>query len=150
MREAWCAKRDACSPKSLKIERATPHARHAWCVFVLGSRIHRSGSGQHASREPTMTSFYGFSRVPTKILAWDPATTTCWPIRRLHSLLILFVLHATQCDWWYVSGEVCQSGWGIPSTIWHFIKGIYKDSIRNGNIWDNIAEAIDVKTFIFR
>ena len=52
MREAWCVKRDACSPKSLKIGRATPHARHAWCVFVLGSRIHLSGSGQHASREP--------------------------------------------------------------------------------------------------
>ena len=70
---AWCVKRDACSPKSSKIERATPHARHAWCV------IHRSGSGQHASREPTMTSFYGFSRVPPpppKILACDPGTTT--------------------------------------------------------------------------
>ena len=36
--------------------------RVARCVFVLGSRIDRSGSGQHASREPTMTSFYVFSR----------------------------------------------------------------------------------------
>ena len=55
--------REACSPKSLKIERATPHTRDASRVFVLGSRIHRSGSGQQASREPTMTSFYLFSRV---------------------------------------------------------------------------------------
>ena len=44
--------------------------RDAWCVFVLGSRI------QHASREPTMTSFYGFCRVPPKILAYDPGTST--------------------------------------------------------------------------
>ena len=94
----------------------TPHTREAWCVFteiignrksdstctscvfVLGSRIHRSGSGQHASREPTMTSFDGFSRVPPPPpqdpCMWSriPGTTTCWPIRRLHSLLFLFVL----------------------------------------------------------
>ena len=46
--------------------------RDARCVFVLGSRIYRSGSSQHASREPTMTSFDGFSRVSPKILACDP------------------------------------------------------------------------------
>ena len=35
MREAWCVKRDACSPNSLKIERATPHVRHSWCMMRI-------------------------------------------------------------------------------------------------------------------
>ena len=51
--------------------------RDALCIFDLGSRIHRSGRGQHASREPTMTSFYGFSQVPLEILACDPGTIMC-------------------------------------------------------------------------
>ena len=40
MREAWSLKRDACSSKSLKIERATPHARHAWCVMRIRLAYH--------------------------------------------------------------------------------------------------------------
>ena len=37
----------------------------------------------------TMTSFYGFSRVPPKIFACDQRTT-CWSIRILHSLFFVF------------------------------------------------------------
>ena len=66
MRDAWSVMRDACSPKSLKIEGATPHARHTWCVFVFWLAY------SPLSREPTMTSFDGCSRVPPKILACDP------------------------------------------------------------------------------
>ena len=139
IREAWCVERDACSPKSLKRERATPHARHAWCVFVLGSRIHRSGSGQHASREPTMTSCYGFSRVTppppprsSHVIEGQRADPFVDYTRSSFLICALFWRHLHVMIRIY--GEAGQS---VRNTQHYYYKTSlkeYKDSIRDENI----------------
>ena len=152
MREAWCVFTEI-------IENRKSDSTCTSCVMrdvysFLGSRIHRFGSGQHASREPTMTSFYGFSRVPPKILACDPGTTTFWPICTLHSLFLLFVLLL----WWLLYSAVIDDTYleklinlveEHPALYNTYLKE-YKGIIRIGNIWDSIAEARDVETLIFR
>ena len=105
MREAWCV-----FTEIIENRWATPHARHAWCVFVLGSRIHRSRSGQHASREPTMTSFDGFSQVPPKILACDPGFQGQ---PRADPFVDYIVFFSCLCSFLVTITLLCQATWLI-------------------------------------
>ena len=129
--------------------------RDAWCVFVLGSLWGRSTRITRAYQYgSTMTSFYWFSRVPSKILACDQGSTTYWPIYTLHSLLLLFMLLL----WWLIYSDVIDDRYLEKLTnlveehpaLYNTLLKEYKDNIRIGNIWDSIAEAMDVQTLIFR
>ena len=156
MREAWCVKRDACSPKSLKIERATPHARHAWCVMRIRFGLAYSPLLERSTR---------ITRAYHDVILWILPGTLPPPPRSLHliqgqpradpcvvffSYLCYFLVTITLlCNIMWLMVRIWRKSWS-PSTKWHLIKGIYKDNIRIGNICDNIAEAMDVETFIFR
>ena len=137
--------------------------RHVWCIFVLGLRIQHSGSGQHASREPTIWRHLmdspGYPSIFLHVIQGQPRVDPLVDYIVFFSYLCCFsvtinIINATQRDWRYVG--YLEKFFNLVEeypTLHDTSLKEHKDSIRIGNIWHRIAEAMNawnVETFIVR